>query len=102
MLAKEVTYDLEELHKEVLAQGAAKEGSVRRGAAADVPLPASKGALARSITAARKKRRLAKPEPKVAPKPVAKPKKVKVLKEVQPNNVKVLTPDEFKGPVTGF
>ena len=86
MLSKGVTDDLEELRMEVLAKSNAKADAVRRAAAADVPLPASKGALARSITAAKKRRELAKAKPKAAPK-AKKPKKVKVVKEEKPNKL---------------
>ena len=94
MLSKGVTDDLEELHTEVLAKSAAKRDAIRRAAAAEAPLPASKGALARSVSAARKKRLLAKPKPKAAPKVVAKTKKAKVLKEVEPKKVKARKPEE--------
>ena len=81
---------------EVLAKSTAKTDAVRREAAADVPLPASKGALARSITAAKKRRELAKPKPKAAPKVAAKAKKVKVLKEKKPKKVKVVKEEKPK------
>ena len=81
---------------EVLAKRIAKTDAARREAAADVPLPASKGALARSVTAARKRREAAKPKANGAPKKkkVAPGKKVKVLNDMKPKKVKVA--DEAK------